>query len=322
VPNLTAVAWQVVPRLPRWVTAAAFTLAANGAWLMRSKNTKRLERNLARVVPEAGRRQLRRLTRQGMLRNLKYYREALTMGALSGEQIDQLVHLEDRTEFLAKLGPRRQAILVLGHMGNWDAAAAWACRNMAPVITAAEHVKPEKVFQDFMAMRAKIGMRIIPIEKGDPTYPKLLRAAQSDKPYLVCLLADRDLSRRGVAVDWFGCQAMVGAGPAALAIDTGRPLYPVSMHTVGKTYTLHFHDEITIPTQGTRQERIRQVTQQWATVLEQGIKQSPADWHMFQKVFVEDLRRPRPTDPLTTVEGQSAPCTAQPPPGDQAGDQA
>lgn len=287
--NLTAVAWKVVPRLPGWLNAVVFAVAANGAWLLRSKNTKRLEHNLAKVVPEAGRAALRRLSRQAMRRNLKYYREALTMGGMSGQQIDRLVHLADRTAALARIGPRRQAILVLSHMGNWDAAGAWACRNVAPVITVAEHVQPETVFEDFMSMRAKIGMTIIPIEKGTSAYQQLLAAAQTDDPYLICIVADRDLSNRGLEVDWFGRRAMVGAGPAALALATGRPLFPVSMHTVGKAYQLRFHPIVEVPASGTKTQRVRQMTQQWVTALEAAIKQSPADWHMFQKVFVEDL---------------------------------
>ena len=36
-------------------------------------------------------------------------------------------------------------------------------------------------------------------------------------------------------------------------------------------------------------ERIRLMTQAWADVLADAIRRHPQDWHMLQRVFVEDL---------------------------------
>ena len=38
---------------------------------------------------------------------------------------------------------------------------------------------------------------------------------------IVCLMADRDLTRSGVEVDFFGEPTRMPAGPAKLAIETG-----------------------------------------------------------------------------------------------------
>ena len=46
---------------------------------------------------------------------------------------------------------------------------------------------------------------------------------------MVPLLADRDFSRRGVAVEFFGRKTRMPAGPALLALQTGAPLYTVDM---------------------------------------------------------------------------------------------
>ena len=45
---------------------------------------------------------------------------------------------------------------------------------------------------------------------------------------VVPLLADRDLSARGVEVDFFGGRTRMPAGPALLALRTGAPLYSAS----------------------------------------------------------------------------------------------
>ena len=41
---------------------------------------------------------------------------------------------------------------------------------------------------------------------------------------LLPLLADRDLTAKGLEVDLFGHKARVAAGPAALSVTTGAPL--------------------------------------------------------------------------------------------------
>jgi len=271
------------------MVAASFRLLADMTWLCRTAEVKRLEANLAKVVPEATPRQLRRISRRGMGRHLRYYREALTMGTLSPEGINRRVRLENHDKVLAEIGPSRQAILVLGHMGNWDAAGAWACQNIAPVTTVAERIKPESVYADFVRMRNQIGMTIIPIKKGEPTLPRLIEATKSPDPFLICILADRDLSKGGVEVDWFGRKALMGAGPAALALATGLPLYPVSMPATRKGYVLRFHRKVDVPTGLDKAAQIQAMTQQWANALGRAIRQSPSDWHMFQRVFVEDL---------------------------------
>ena len=46
---------------------------------------------------------------------------------------------------------------------------------------------------------------------------------------MVCLLADRDLSRTGVEVDFFGEPTRMPAGPALLAATTGAALLPVGL---------------------------------------------------------------------------------------------
>jgi KDO2-lipid IV(A) lauroyltransferase len=180
-------------------------------------------------------------------------------------------------------------------MGNWDLAGAWAARNLGPVITVAERLKPEAVFQDFLRMRQAIGLRIIPLEAGLPVFRQLLEAVGQTETWLAPLLADRDLGRSGVEVDFFGEKALVAAGPAALALATGQPLVPVAMWRrerrgrPARGYVLHFGQPVAVPQGMSKQAQIHAITQAWVAALEAHIRRHPADWHMLQKVFLADL---------------------------------
>jgi len=106
---------------------------------------------------------------------------------------------------------------------------------------------------------------------------------------LVCLLADRDVTGGGIEVEFFGEKARMMGGSAALAVQTGAALMPVTLWYEGSCWGAHIHEEIPVPSQGSRQEKIAVMTQQLASVFEAGITAHPQDWHMLQRVFSSDL---------------------------------
>jgi hypothetical protein len=78
-------------------------------------------------------------------------------------------------------------------------------------------------------------------------------------------------------------------GAAALALQTGAPLMPVTLWFDGSLWCAHIHEEIPVPEEGTRREKVAAMTQEVARVFEAGIAAHPEDWHMLQRVFTADL---------------------------------
>ena len=73
-------------------------------------------------------------------------------------------------------------------------------------------------------------------------------------------------------------------------MQTGAALMPVSCWFEGDTgWGAHIGDEIPVPADGDRKQKVAVMTQQMATAFEQGIREHPEDWHMLQKLFVADL---------------------------------
>lgn len=298
--SLFVTGWRLAARLPESVVRAAMLVAADVAWGRHGKGVRRLEANLQRVRPEADPREIRRLSRQGMRTYLRYYAEAFTLGQVSREQLDARVRAEGTSAVLDEIEAGRAALLALGHQGNWDLAGAWATVHVAPVTTVAERLEPPEVFAEFVALREGLGMTIIPLDAGSEVFRELVRSARSGG-VLVPLLADRDLTARGIEVDLLGSRARVAAGPAALAVSTGAALFPVTLRherlrgarrrAAGTRWglVLTFHPAVPTPTQGSRAEQVQALTQAWVDVVGADIAAHPTHWHMLQKVFVEDL---------------------------------
>ena len=292
--------WNLVCRLPEPVARGLFNFGADIAWRRQGPGVRVLEGNLVRVLrtdpaaslpPSEFGAELRALSREVMRSYARYYLETFRLQIIPDARILAGMHVnqENIDLTLEHMRNGRGVIYALPHMGDFEQAGRWVILvGAGSIVAPAERLKPESVFEKFLAFREGLGMEIVPTSGGPHPFGVMaqrLRAGQ-----LVTIVADRDLSDTGVEVDFFGEKALLPAGPAALAVQTGAALMPVSCWFVGETeWAAHVYDEIPVPASGTRKEKIAAMTQALATVFEEAIREHPEDWHMLQKVFVSDL---------------------------------
>ena len=285
-----------------------------------------LEGNLVRVLrtragdsitPSEFGAELRALSRAVMRSYARYYLETFRLQIIPDERILSGMHVNmeqlDRTLEYMRSG--RGVIYALPHMGDFEQAGRWVILAGAGSVTVpVERLKPEAVFQKFLAFRQGLGMEVVPTTGGPHAFGVMAQRLREGK--LVCIVADRDLSDTGVEVDFFGEKALVPAGPAMLAVQTGAALMPVGCWFVGEDeWGAHIYDEIPVPAEGERKQKVAAMTQAMARVFEQAISEHPEDWHMLQKVFVSDLDpapRPQPRPPRTAAT--AGPGRARPSP--------
>ena len=345
--------WGLVCRLPESVARALFNFGADTAWRKQGGGVRVLEGNLLRIfrtdpayspgvqpdgtyVDEG--KELRTLSREVMRSYGRYYLETFRMQVIPAERIASGMHVNfDQADLaLEYMKNGRGVIFALPHMGDFELTGKWIIGYGAgSFTTVAERLKPDAVFQMFLDFRQGIGMEVLPTTGGPHPFGVMAQRLRAGK--LVCLVADRDLSDTGVEVDFFGEKALLPAGPASLAIQTGAALMPVSCWFEGEDeWGAHIYDEIPVPADGTRKEKAAAMTQAMATAFEDGIREHPQDWHMLQKLFVSDLdperlarsrnrpvangdghrpaNAPTPTTPLHTAHRRPTPTAGSPPP--------
>jgi KDO2-lipid IV(A) lauroyltransferase len=169
-------------------------------------------------------------------------------------------------------------------MANWDHAGAWACLTGMPVSTVAERLRPSSLFDRFVSYREGLGMEVIAL--GGAEDPLLTLKASLRAGRLVCLLADRDLTGKGLEVELLGEPARMPGGPAALARITGAPLVALALTFRGPLLYLDFSEPIAVRR---GRDGLTAMTQEIADWFTAGIRRSPVDWHMLQAVFSADL---------------------------------
>ena len=297
--------WFLVRRLPERVAYAVFDLIADVAARRGGSGVARMRANFARVRPELDAAGLDALVRAGMRSYFRYWCEAFRLPDLTEADLVARVRTVGDAPVRAHLGAGKPAVMFLGHMGNWDLAGAWSTTQLAPVTTVAERLKPEELYDEFLGFRERLGMRILPLTGGSDVFRELTKALRASA--FVALLADRDLTAGGVEVDFCGHRARMAVGPAALAVTTGAALHPVSVHyerrATGRGYELVivFHDRVVVPATGTTREKVATMTQACADALTGAVREHTEDWHMMQRVFVEDLDPARM--PVASAEG-------------------
>ncbi|TVZ01001.1 phosphatidylinositol mannoside acyltransferase [Trebonia kvetii] len=289
--------WSLVCRLPESTARWLFETGADIAWRRQGPGVLTLEGNLVRVLRaesadgEVDGKELRSLSRAVMRSYARYYLETFRLQIIPDERILSGMHvnMEQLDLTLEYMRNGRGVIYALPHQGDFEQAGRWVVlAGAGSFTTIAERLEPEAVFQMYLNFRQGLGMEVLPTTGGPHPFGVVAQRLRAGK--LACIVADRDLSDTGVEVDFFGEKALFPAGPAALAIQTGAALMPVSCWFVGEDqWGAHIYDEIPVPAEGDRKQKAAVMTQAMARAFEQGIREHPEDWHMLQKLFVADL---------------------------------
>ena len=257
-----------------------------GLWMFRrnGKSVERLRSNLARVQPDLPPNELEDLVRRGVLSYMRYWMDTFRSPDWSRERILSTVTVSNEHLLMDPIKNRTGVVVSLPHAGNWDHAGSYFCSRGAQLVTVVEVLKPRALFEKFLAYRQAIGMEALPLDSR--AFPTLLQRARDGK--LIALVADRDMSRSGVEVSFLGGIAKMPAGPATLAIKSGSPLITAYIRYLKDGIEITFDETIKLPSTGDESENIRLVTQSMADNFAKRIKDSPVDWHMLQRIWIDE----------------------------------
>lgn len=277
--------WKVVRRLPEPVARTLFRWGADWA-SNNGRGMDGLRQNLARVVgPENV---TRALVRDSVRSYMRYWMEAFRLPAIhSDARLHErlLSGLEGLEHFDASAESGRGTILALPHSGNWDMAGVFLVGHYGQFTTVAERLKPAVLFDAFVNYRETLGFEVLPLTGGDASPFKRLKEVL-EAGGVVCLLAERDLTRSGISVDFMGEEANMAAGPAQLALETGAALHVVHSWFEGAGWGLSVSPEIEVT-------NLQETTQRMADGFADNIRRHPEDWHMLQPQWNVDIERRR-----------------------------
>jgi KDO2-lipid IV(A) lauroyltransferase len=284
--NLSAYAYFAGWRIVRWLPErTAYRLAyavADFLTKRNGKNVSRLRSNLQRTQPNMTELDSDQLVFNAMRSYMRYWCDTFRFPDWSTQRVRETVTVKNEHLLLDAIAAKTGVIVCLPHAGNWDHAGAYFCHKGIHLVTVAEHLKPEKLFLKFLSYRQAMGMEVLPLDgRVLGTLAQRLRQGA-----LVALVADRDLSRSGIDVTFFGGPARMPAGPALLAMKTSAPLITAFVSYTDSGIHIDFN-EVAIPNSGSDEDRVLEIVQRMAKRFEDGISVHPQDWHMLQRIWTD-----------------------------------
>lgn len=277
-------AWRLIGVLPERMAYKLANLISDQIYRRQGRGVKRLRSNYQKVMPELSEVELKKLTKAGMRSYLRYWFDTFRLNKWSKARVIETTFVVRENLLRDPIESKRGCIIALPHSGNWDHAAAYFCSTGIPVTAVVEKLKPEAIFNKFLAYRQSIGIEAI--SHKEKTIPILVDRLKAGK--LVALVADRDMSRNGIEVNFFGHTAKMPAGPAILALKTGSPLITAYIRYLDAGIEITFDETIKPPICDSEADSIKSITQSMADNFAKRIKASPVDWHMLQRIWLDE----------------------------------
>ncbi len=199
------------------------------------------------------------------------------------------VEVEGMESWLAATAGGRGAVLVTGHVGNWEMASKLPekMEKRHVHVVREEELDPEaQAFLEERLQRISAGYTTHFASDMDPRLGLRLREALMAGE-IVALQGDRP--RRGgstVTTQLFGRPFEVPAGPMALARQAGVALLPAFVFRLGlRHYLLRFGEPIEVPRDVDRRVAVPEAAQRVTAELERAILFRPHQWFAFRELW-------------------------------------
>lgn len=209
----------------------------------------------------------------------RYWLDTFRLRIMPPDEVERRFVVEGIEQLDEALRRGKGVVAVLPHMGNWDAAGRWLGNHGYRIASVAERLRPERLAELFLRHRRELGMRIIPLE-GNGVGTRLASLLADN--WIVGLVADRDLTGRGVEVEMFGATRRLPVGPAVLSLQTGAPLIVCPINTTEDGWRCVVGEPLSVEPSGRLRTDAAELTRLMAREFERAIAARPADWHMFQ----------------------------------------
>lgn len=275
--SLERVAMALPERIGRWAFAALGRTAYRSLPNLRAT----VAANQARVLgTDPGDDRVALATREAFELYARYWFDAFRIRAMTKDEFNARMRLVGLEHVDRALEDGRGCICVLPHLGNWDAGGHWFGANGYRIAAVAEELRPRRLYELFTRHREQLGMRVIGLEKDAHVGTQLKQLLSEN--WMVALVADRDLSGRGIEVEMFGAPRKVPAGPALLSLTSGAPILPAPTATLDRGWEVRFEAPLEIERTGSLRADVAELSRVMAARFERAIAARPTDWHMFQ----------------------------------------
>jgi len=191
-------------------------------------------------------------------------------------RIDGYFDVEGWEHAEAVLAESKGALIVTGHIGNWELLAAYFAWRGLPVVAIARRVYTERLNTLLVDFRGRQGVETI-LRESPNSSRQILRALKNNA--LLAMLIDQDTHTPSVSVPFFGRLARTPAGAASVAVRRELPALAVFIQRRAEGgHRITIHPPFTIQRSDDIEADIRVLTKEFNLALEAQIRRNPVEW--------------------------------------------
>ena len=221
-----------------------------------------------------------RIARAALRNAARVFVEVTQMEDLK-KRFDTYVTVEGWEHVHEVLDAGKGAIVVTGHIGNWEVLAAYFAGRGIPIAGIARRMNDPRLNQLLVDYRARNGVSTIMRES--PSSGREILKVLRDRGILA-LLIDQDINAPSVSVPFFGRMARTPAAAATLAVRRNLPIVPAfAQRRPEGGHRLTVLPPLYPPASGDRRMDVLELTRRCNEIIEQRVRQNPAEWVWWHK---------------------------------------
>jgi phosphatidylinositol dimannoside acyltransferase len=230
---------------------------------------------------------LERLVRSAFRHSARYYLEVARAPGITPAFVEERLQL-DTPELIAEAVVPGKAVLFVGlHFGSLELAVIFLAFRVGTTVTPMETIDDPGLQAYFERTRGVAGIQLVGLREARRA---LLDALRGGIP--VGLVGDRDLTGGGIPIPLFGAPAVLPMGPAMLAVESGVPVYGMTVRRAGDGTYRGRLIPIAVPAKGSRRERVTATMTLLAAAFEDLIADAPDQWWAVFFPIWPDLEAP------------------------------
>lgn len=275
----------IVPKIP---PAVGYTLCRWVGGILYQFNTQQrthIQQNLARVLgphtPAAEIKRRARLTFDYILYN---YFDLFRLPQLTDTAVGRIVTVKGWEHVEAALAEGKGIVMTSAHLGNIEIVLYAMLLRGVNITIPVERVQPPELFDYLTTLRSSKGLKLVPV---DGLLTDIMRTLKHGG--VTGLAGDRDITRSGQIVDFFGYPAHLPDGHVRLALKTGAPLVVgFSRRSPDHTYEAYFLPPYHPPTTGAKEENLAAGMKFVLTEIEKAISEIPEQWTLTVSIWADN----------------------------------
>ena len=217
--------------------------------------------------------------------------EYLSLPRIPPRRMSEFVTLEGMDVLRAALAEGRGAMVMGGHLGNWEMVAPTLAASGLPISIYVGGQRNFMVDRAMNAIRAARGSRII--GKGNPR--GLVRALKERDA--IAIIADHHEPAQRYFVAYFGQPVSAAPGPAQLLLRSGAAMLMTNCIREGRfRYRAQFVRLPLPPPTGDEERDILAITQVYFSALEEAVRRHPEQYFWMHRHFRDIGASARLTD--------------------------